>query len=61
VVLNPMAVDGPTNQGKGDGDAATWLPPNKACRCAYVRLAVGGHLGHRPPLEHPLLAAAGHS
>ena len=21
---------------KGDGDAATWLPPNKAYRCAYV-------------------------
>ena len=25
--LNLMAVDGPTNQAKGDGDAATWLPP----------------------------------
>ena len=34
--LNLMAVDGPTNQGKGDGDAATWLPPAKAYRCAYV-------------------------
>jgi hypothetical protein len=34
--LNLLAVDGPTNQGKGDGDAATWLPPNKAYRCAYV-------------------------
>jgi hypothetical protein len=31
-----LAVDGPTNEGKGDGDAATWLPPNKAFRCAYV-------------------------
>ncbi len=27
--LNLLAVDGPTNQAKGDGDAATWLPPNK--------------------------------
>jgi uncharacterized protein DUF1524 len=34
--LNLLAVDGPTNQRKGDGDAATWLPPRKAGRCAYV-------------------------
>ncbi|WP_246117329.1 GmrSD restriction endonuclease domain-containing protein [Cellulomonas composti] len=33
---NLLAVDGPTNMSKGDGDAATWLPPNKAVRCAYV-------------------------
>ncbi|WP_407939138.1 HNH endonuclease family protein [Microbacterium mangrovi] len=33
---NLLAVDGPTNQAKGDGDAATWLPPNKAFRCRYV-------------------------
>ncbi len=34
--LNLLAVDGPTNQRKGDGDAATWLPPNRAYRCSYV-------------------------
>ena len=34
--LELLAVDGPTNEAKGDGDAATWLPPNKAYRCAYV-------------------------
>jgi hypothetical protein len=34
--LNLLAVDGPTNDKKGDGDAATWLPPNKTYRCAYV-------------------------
>ena len=34
--LNLLAVDGPTNLRKGDGDAATWLPPRKAYRCAYV-------------------------
>ena len=33
---NLLAVDGPTNSAKGDSDAATWLPPNKAFRCAYV-------------------------
>ena len=34
--LNLLAVDGPTNQRKGDGDAATWLPPQRAYRCAFV-------------------------
>ena len=34
--LNLLAVDGPTNQQKSDGDAATWLPPNKLFRCQYV-------------------------
>ncbi len=34
--LNLYAVDGPTNESKGDGDTATWLPPNKSFRCTYV-------------------------
>jgi len=34
--LELLAVDGPTNVIKSDGDAATWLPPNKAYRCRYV-------------------------
>lgn len=34
--LNLLAVDGSANQQKSDGDAATWLPPNKAFRCQYV-------------------------
>ncbi len=34
--LNLLAVDGPTNQSKGDGDAATWLPGAKSYRCSYV-------------------------
>lgn len=38
--LNLLAVDGPTNQRKGAGDAATWLPPNKSFRCRYVALQV---------------------
>jgi hypothetical protein len=33
---NLLAVGGEINQAKGSGDAATWLPPNKAFRCAYV-------------------------
>ena len=34
--LNLLAVDGAANQQKSDGDAATWLPSNKAFRCQYV-------------------------
>jgi integrase len=34
--LNLLAVDGPANSRKGDGDAATWLPPAKGYRCRYV-------------------------
>ncbi len=34
--LELLAVDGMANQQKSDGDAATWLPPNKAFRCQYV-------------------------
>ncbi len=34
--LNLLAVDGPLNMQKGDGDAATWLPPATSFRCAYV-------------------------
>jgi hypothetical protein len=34
--LNLLAVDGPLNMQKGDGDAATWLPPTTAFRCTYV-------------------------
>ena len=34
--LNLIAVDSSANQQKSDGDAATWLPSNKAFRCQYV-------------------------
>jgi hypothetical protein len=34
--LNLLAVDASANRQKGDGDTATWLPPNKAYRCAYA-------------------------
>lgn len=34
--LNLIAVDGPTNQAKGDRDAAEWLPPNTDARCMYI-------------------------
>jgi len=34
--LNLIAADGPANQQKSAGDAATWLPGNKFIRCHYV-------------------------
>jgi hypothetical protein len=34
--LNLLAVSASANRQKGDADAATWLPPNKRFRCAYV-------------------------
>jgi hypothetical protein len=34
--LNLFAVKGSLNLQKSDGDAATWLPPMKSFRCAYV-------------------------
>lgn len=45
--LNLLAVDASTNRAKGDGDAATWLPPNRAFRCPYVarQIAVKARYG----------------
>lgn len=34
--LNLVAVDGPANGQKSDGDACHWLPPNKGARCSYA-------------------------
>lgn len=46
-LLNLLAVDGLTNQRKSDGDAATWLPPDKAYRCSYAarQIAVKARYG----------------
>ena len=34
--LNLLAISTRLNQQKGAGDAASWLPPKRAYRCAYV-------------------------
>jgi hypothetical protein len=39
--LNLLAVEGNANQAKGDSDAASWLPPNKAFRCEYISRQIG--------------------
>ncbi|MFJ3586396.1 HNH endonuclease family protein [Streptomyces sp. NPDC090127] len=38
--LNLLAVEASANRRKSDGDAATWLPPNKEYRCTYVAAQV---------------------
>ncbi len=45
--LNLPAVSASLNRAKGDRDAASWLPPVKAYRCAYVarQVAVKAHYG----------------
>lgn len=38
--MNLLAVKGNLNSQKGDGDVATWLPPNKSFRCEYVGIHI---------------------
>ena len=57
--LELLAVKGAVNQQKGDGDAATWLPPRKAYRCAYVARQVAVKAKYRlwvTPAERDALA-----
>lgn len=57
--LNLQATDGPTNQQKGDGDAATWLPPSKGFRCEYVARQVSVKARYRlwvTQAEHDAIA-----
>jgi hypothetical protein len=39
--LNLLAVDASANRQKGDANAASWLPSNKAYRCSYLARQVG--------------------
>jgi hypothetical protein len=57
--VNLLAVDGPTNASKGDGDAATWLPPNRSYRCAYAARQIAAKARYRlwvTSAEHDALA-----
>ncbi len=58
-----LAVDGPANQQKGDGDAATWLPANKRFRCPYVarQIAIKAkyHLWLTPPEKDAMVRVLG--
>ncbi|MGV0837124.1 GmrSD restriction endonuclease domain-containing protein [Mycolicibacterium thermoresistibile] len=44
--MNLQATAGWANQQKGDGDAATWLPPNRSYRCTYVSRIVDVKAGY---------------
>jgi hypothetical protein len=57
--LNLLAVDGPTNARKGDGDTATWLPPLKSDRCRFVARQVAVKARWKlwvTPVEHDAMA-----
>jgi hypothetical protein len=45
--LELLAVDGPTNQAKGAGDAATWLPPRRTYRCSYAARQIAVKVKYR--------------
>jgi len=54
-----LAVQASANRQKGDGDAATWLPSNKAYRCAYVARQVSVKIKFGltlTPAEHDAIA-----
>lgn len=55
--LELIAVDGPTNEAKGDGDAATWLPPTKAFRCTYIARQIAVKAKYRLWVTAPEKAA----
>lgn len=57
--LNLQATLGWVNQAKADSDAASWLPPNQAYRCAYVSRIVDVKAAYRlwvTPAEHDAIA-----
>lgn len=47
-----LAVDGPSNEAKGDGDASQWLPPDAAYRFPYAARQVAVK-DQAPALDHP--------
>ena len=57
--LNLLAVDAKLNRKKGDGDAATWLPPYKAFRCEYVARQVAVKAKYGLWVTQPEKAAIG--
>jgi hypothetical protein len=54
---NLLAVDASSNRQKGDGDAATWLPPNKSFRCEYIARQISVKATYRLWVTPPERAA----
>ncbi len=51
--INLIAADGPANQQKSAGDAATWLPKNKNFRCHYVARQISVKASYRLWVTQP--------
>jgi hypothetical protein len=57
--LELMAVDGRSNDEKGDKDASAWLPPNAAFDCTYVARQISVKVTYSlwvTPAEHAAMA-----
>ncbi|MDX3634468.1 HNH endonuclease family protein [Streptomyces europaeiscabiei] len=52
-VLNLIPVEGRANSAKGDSGPASWLPPNKPIRCAYVVRFAQVALKYEMPVTAP--------
>ncbi|AQA05999.1 hypothetical protein BVC93_30615 [Mycobacterium sp. MS1601] len=52
---NLVAVDGPTNQDKGDAEPAFWMPPNAAFHCQYAVQFIAVMRGYGLPIDAPSL------
>ena len=50
---NLIAVQGQANQDKGDGEPATWMPPNEAFWCQYSVQFAEVLRGYRLPVDAP--------
>jgi len=50
---NLLAVDGPTNQNKGDNEPAVWMPPNRAFWCQYAVQFAAVLRGYGLPVDAP--------
>ncbi|CAN5467618.1 HNH endonuclease family protein [soil metagenome] len=54
---NLLAVNGPTNQDKGDGEPAVWMPPNSAFHCQYAVQFIAVLRGYGLPVDAPSVPA----
>ena len=50
---NLIAVSGPANQDKGDGEPADWMPPNRAFWCQYAVQFAAVLRGYQLPVDQP--------
>jgi hypothetical protein len=50
---NLLAVNGPVNEDKGDGEPAVWMPPNRAFWCQYAVQFVAVLRGYALPVDAP--------